>query len=68
MFVGGFSMCHEVPVAERHDRGPLTVPLAELLLTKLQIVELNERVERDGYNLCFTPRSPTASGPASSRG
>lgn len=53
VFVGGFSMCHQVPVAERLDRHPLTIPLAELLLTKLQIFELNERDERDIYNLCF---------------
>jgi hypothetical protein len=53
VFVGAFSMCHEIPIAERLDREPLTVPLAELLLTKLQIVELNERDERDIYNLCY---------------
>jgi len=53
VFVGSFSMCHEIPIAERLDRDPLTVPLAELVLTKLQIVELNERDERDIYNLCF---------------
>ncbi|MBV9607865.1 MAG: hypothetical protein JO027_22310 [Solirubrobacterales bacterium] len=53
VFVGAFSMCHEIPIAERLDRDPLTVPLAELLLTKLQIVELNERDERDIYNLCY---------------
>lgn len=53
VFVGAFSMCHEIPIAARLDREPLTVPLAELLLTKLQIVELNERDERDIYNLCF---------------
>jgi hypothetical protein len=53
VFVGAFSMCHEIPIAERLDREPLTIPLAELLLTKLQIVELNERDERDIYNLCF---------------
>jgi hypothetical protein len=53
VFVGAFSMCHEIPIAERLDREPLTVPLAELLLTKLQIVELTERDERDIYNLCF---------------
>ena len=46
-------MCHEIPIADRLDRDPFTVPLAELLLTKLQIVELNERDERDVYNLCF---------------
>jgi hypothetical protein len=53
VFVGAFSMCHDIPIAERLEREPLTIPLAELLLTKLQIVELNERDERDIYNLCF---------------
>jgi hypothetical protein len=43
VFVGEFRMCHRIPVAERIERDPTTVPLAELLLTKLQIVELNER-------------------------
>jgi hypothetical protein len=52
VFVGAFSMCHEIPIADRLDRDPLTVPLAELLLTKLQIIQLNERDERDIYNLC----------------
>lgn len=53
VFVGSFSMCHELPIADRLKRHPLTVPLAELLLTKLQIIELNERDERDVYNLSF---------------
>ena len=53
IFVGSFSMCHEIPIADRLEREPLTIPLAELLLTKLQIVELTERDERDIYNLCF---------------
>jgi hypothetical protein len=53
VFVGDFNMCHRVPIADRLDRDPLTVPLAELLMTKLQIFELNERDERDIYNLCF---------------
>ena len=53
VFVGSFSMCHEIPIADRLEREPLTIPLAELLLTKLQIVELTERDERDIYNLCF---------------
>jgi hypothetical protein len=53
VFVGEFAMCHAIPVADRLDRDPLTVPLAELLLTKLQIVELTERDKRDVYNLCF---------------
>jgi hypothetical protein len=53
VFVGEFAMCHTFPIAERLDRHPYTVPLAELLLTKLQIVELNDRDERDILTLCY---------------
>src|SRR5256885_2771676 len=53
VFVGGFSMCHQVPIVDRLEREPLTIPLAELLLTKLQIVELTERDQRDIYNLTY---------------
>lgn len=53
VFVGEFSMCHQVPIAARLDRETLTIPLAELLLTKLQIVELTDRDERDIYNLLY---------------
>ena len=47
VFVGSFRMCHEIPLSERLAPGERTVPLAELLLTKLQIVELNEKDIRD---------------------
>jgi hypothetical protein len=47
VFIGQFEMCHKVPVAERLAMEPATLPLAELLLTKLQIVELNEKDVRD---------------------
>ncbi len=53
VFVGEFVMCHPIPIAERLDKHPLTVPLAELMLTKLQIVELTERDQRDIYNLTY---------------
>jgi hypothetical protein len=53
VFVGEFAMCHTIPIADRLERHPYTVPLAELLLTKLQIVELGERDERDIYSLCY---------------
>jgi Uncharacterised nucleotidyltransferase len=43
IFVGEFRMCHEIPIADRLHLEPQTVPLAELLLTKLQIVHLNEK-------------------------
>jgi hypothetical protein len=40
-------MCHQIPFADRLRQGEPTVPLAELLLTKLQIVQLNEKDVRD---------------------
>jgi hypothetical protein len=47
VFVGRFHMCHAIPITERVAVEPLTLPLAELLLTKLQIVQLNEKDIRD---------------------
>jgi hypothetical protein len=47
VFVGAFRMCHEIPFGDRLEAQDRTVPLAELLLTKLQIVELNEKDVRD---------------------
>ena len=44
VFVGTFEMCHTLPIAERLDVVPLTLPAADLLMTKLQIVRLNEKV------------------------
>jgi hypothetical protein len=47
VFVSSFRMCHEIPLEKRLDIDEDTVPLAELLLTKLQIIELNEKDVRD---------------------
>jgi hypothetical protein len=47
VFVGAFRMCHTIPITERIALDPNTVPLAELLMTKLQIVQLNEKDLRD---------------------
>ena len=47
VFVGSFRMCHEIPFGDRLSADGHTVPLAELVLTKLQIVELNEKDVRD---------------------
>jgi Uncharacterised nucleotidyltransferase len=47
VFIGSFRMCHEIPLNDRLEVQERTVPLAELLLTKLQIVELNEKDVRD---------------------
>jgi hypothetical protein len=47
VFVGAFSMCHRVPLEDRVTVDPISIPLAELLLTKLQVIELNEKDIRD---------------------
>jgi hypothetical protein len=47
VFVSSFRMCHEIPLEKRLAVDEDTVPLAELLLTKLQIIELNEKDVRD---------------------
>jgi hypothetical protein len=47
VFVGAFSMCHRIPIDQRLTVDPISIPLAELLLTKLQVIELNEKDIRD---------------------
>jgi hypothetical protein len=51
VFVGAFSMCHKIPLDGRIEVDPISIPLAELLLTKLQVVELNEKDVRDALAL-----------------
>ena len=53
VFIGSFRMCHQIPLAERIDNGEATVPLAELLLTKLQIIQVNEKDIRDMVLLLY---------------
>ena len=47
VFVSSFRMCHEIPLEKRLTVDEDTVPLAELLLTKLQVIEVNEKDVRD---------------------
>jgi hypothetical protein len=47
VFVGTFRMCHEIPLEGRLELDESSIPLAELLLTKLQVIELNEKDVRD---------------------
>jgi hypothetical protein len=42
-----FSMCHTMDLRDRLDVEPLSIPLAELMLTKLQVVQLNDKDIRD---------------------
>lgn len=52
IFVGGFHMCHRIPFSsQRFQLEQLTLPLAELLLTKMQIFEMNEKDMRDSCML-----------------
>jgi hypothetical protein len=51
VFVGAFSMCHRIPLDGRIEVDPVSIPLAELLLTKLQVVQLNEKDVRDSLAL-----------------
>ncbi|MEY2819425.1 MAG: hypothetical protein RL275_2888 [Chloroflexota bacterium] len=48
IFVGHFEMCHKIPLEERLNADPVTIPLAELLLSKAQIIELNRK---DAFDL-----------------
>src|SRR5262249_6686223 len=43
LFYDRLDFCHLIPLAGRLDADRLTLPLAELLLTKLQIVKINEK-------------------------
>ncbi len=43
IFVGDFEMCHKIPLEDRLTFDPLTIPLAELFLSKAQIVQLNHK-------------------------
>ncbi len=47
VFVGGFELNHSIPITARIDVEARTIPLAELLLTKLQVVEFTEKDVRD---------------------
>lgn len=43
VFIGDFSMCHKIPLQSRLNVDKITIPLAELFLTKAQIVEINQK-------------------------
>ncbi len=62
VFVGEFSMCHEIPLTGRLEREPLTVPPEELLLSKLQIVEATANDQSDVYSLLVQYEVGTGAG------
>ncbi len=52
VLVDRLHMCHTVEFADRLRRMPVTLDVTDLLLTKLQIVELNEKDAQDVLYLC----------------
>ncbi len=52
VLVDRLHMCHTVEFKDRLGRMPVTLDLSDLLLTKLQIVELNEKDAQDVLYLC----------------
>ena len=53
VFLDIFEMCHKLDFKGRLELEDYTIPLADLLLTKLQIVELNEKDVRDIIAIIF---------------
>ncbi len=53
VFVGDFVMCHKIPLEDRLGVRPLTIPPAELLLSKAQILELNRKDALDILSILF---------------
>lgn len=51
IFVGDFEMCHKIPLERRLSVEPVTIPLAELFLSKIQIVDLNQKDAMDVASL-----------------
>jgi len=53
ILIGDFEMCHKLPLDDRLDIDPITIPLADLLLSKAQVVELNRKDALDIISLLF---------------
>lgn len=47
VFLDVFQMCHKFDLKSRLDLEPKTIPISDLLSTKLQIVEINEKDIKD---------------------
>ncbi len=51
ILIGDFEMCHKLPLDDRLDVDPLTIPLADLFLSKAQVVKLNRKDALDLISL-----------------
>jgi hypothetical protein len=64
VFVGGFQMCHAMDLTDRLDHHPLTLAPADLLLTKLQVVQINRKDLTDAVTILLTHAVDAADLPA----
>ncbi len=62
IFLDHFSMCHNLDLRGRLTLVPTTLPLADLLFTKLQIVQINEKDVKDIIALLLDHEMATSEG------
>ncbi len=62
VFVGVFAMCHRLDLSGRLDQHPYTLDAADLLLTKLQIHEINRKDLVDAVRLLLTHENADIAG------
>jgi hypothetical protein len=62
VFVGTFSMCHRLDLSGRLGEHPLSLDAADLLLTKLQIHEINRKDLVDAVRLLLTHENADIGG------
>ena len=54
VFVGTFSMCHTLELDDRLELDPATLSPADLLLTKLQVVQVNRKDQTDALAIVLS--------------
>ncbi len=64
IFLDVFEMCHKFDFRHRLNLEPYTLPLADLLATKLQIVQVNDKDFRDMTSLLLDHEIAAADGEA----
>ncbi|WP_181870995.1 nucleotidyltransferase family protein [Sphaerisporangium album] len=67
VFVGGFQMCHSMDLSDRLGLHPETLAPADLLLTKLQVVEVNRKDLTDALTILLTHDVEAVDAPGEAR-
>ena len=68
LFLDVFEMCHKIDLKDRLTINTPTIPLADLLFTKLQVVEITEREYRDIVSLVHDHEIGDTDGPETING